>query len=222
MLKKALKIITAFLYAILIIFALFKARNMTPQDIIEYSPSNIYLAALFILMLFALKSISVFFPIIILQMASGFLFPAPVALIINLTGTAIGFILPYYLGMLVGADSAEKRIKKNETLSRIIKRQRSHEFFLTFFLRVISVLPSDAVSMYLGVLRFDFRKYLASSMLGALPGIIPATFMGKSITEPFSPVFIGSLLITVVCSMISIIAYWIISKKHSKRGINDE
>ena len=49
MLKKALKIITAFLYAILIIFALFKARNMTPQDIIEYSPSNSYLAALFIL-----------------------------------------------------------------------------------------------------------------------------------------------------------------------------
>lgn len=213
MLKKAVKIATIILYGILIVLAIYEARHLTLDSLISYTPDNKLLAALFLIGLFALKSISVFFPIVILQMASGFLFSAPVALIINLIGTAIGFTLPYFLGFFTGAEAAERKIARNEKLKRIIEKQRKHEFFLCFFLRVISCLPSDLVSMYLGMLKFKFVRYLISSILGALPGIIPATFMGRSITNPFSPAFIGSLLITVVCSAISIAVYHFYKKK---------
>ena len=184
------------------------------EDLLNYTPENKIIAVLFILGLFALKSISVVFPIIVLQIATGMLFPAQIALVINLIGTAIGFALPYYVGMFLGADMAEKQIQKNEKVRRIIEKQRSREFFLSFFLRVISCLPSDLVSMYLGLLRFSFPQYMLSSMLGALPGIIPATLMGKSIRDPLSPQFIGAVSITLICSGISIVYYYYYTKKH--------
>ncbi|MBQ8808700.1 MAG: TVP38/TMEM64 family protein [Clostridia bacterium] len=216
MAKKIIKTVTVVIYIGLIFLAIYHARNMTLDDLLSYTPANKFLAAAFLLGLYSLKSISVFFPIIILQMASGFLFPAPIALFVNLAGTAIGFALPYYLGMFTGADAAERKINQNKNIKRIIDKQRKHEFFLTFFLRVISCLPSDLVSMYLGVLKFNFLHYMAASMLGALPGIIPATFMGRSITDPLSPEFIGSFSITIVCSAASILVYYIYNKKHNK------
>jgi uncharacterized membrane protein YdjX (TVP38/TMEM64 family) len=216
MAKKIIKFFTMVIYIALVILAIYHARNMSLDDLISYTPANKFFAAAFLLGLYALKSISIFFPIIILQMASGFLFPPLIALTINLTGTAIGFALPYFIGMFTGADAACRKIEKNENLRRIIERQRKHEFFLTFFLRVISCLPSDLVSMYLGLLRFDFTRYMIASMLGALPGIIPATFMGRSITDPLSPEFIGSFSITIICSVISVLVYYIYNRKHNK------
>lgn len=215
MLKKIIKIITATIYVFLIGAAIYYARTFTIENILSFSPSDKILAALFIMGLYALKSISVFFPIIILQIVSGFLFPAPVALIINLAGAIIDFTLPYYIGLFCGAAAAEKKIKQNPKINNLIEKQRNHEFFLTFFLRVISCLPSDLVSMYLGMLKFKFMRYLTASMLGALPGIIPATFMGQSIREPFSAEFITAGLITIICSLVSILLFYIYNKKHN-------
>ena len=213
MLKKAIKIITAVLYAVLIGMAIYQARNLTLDNLILYSPQNKTLAVLFLLGLYALKSISVFFPIILLQIASGFIFPAPIALMVNLIGAVIDFTLPYYIGMFSGAEAAERKISQNKSIKKFIQKQQKHEFFLTFFLRVISCLPSDLVSMYLGMLKFNFTHYMIASMLGALPGIIPATFMGRSITDPMSPEFIISISITLFCSVASILAYYIYINK---------
>ena len=216
MMKKAIKIITVILYILLIGMAIYQARHLSLDSLIEYSPQNKILAALFIFGLYALKSISVFFPIVLIQIAAGFLFPAPIALLVNLIGAVIDFALPYYLGMFTGAEAAERKISQNKNIKRFIERQQKHEFFLTFFLRVISCLPSDLVSMYLGMLRFKFVRYMIASMLGALPGIIPATFMGRSITDPTSAEFITAVAITLFCSLISILAYYIYSKKLKK------
>lgn len=216
MMKKAIKIVTVILYVVLIGMAIYQARHLTLDSLIAYSPQNKILAALFMFGLYALKSISVFFPIVLIQIAAGFLFPAPIALLVNLLGAIIDFALPYYLGMFTGAEAAERKISQNESIKRFIERQQKHEFFLTFFLRVISCLPSDLVSMYLGMLKFKFLRYMIASMLGALPGIIPATFMGRSITDPMSAEFIAAASITLLCSLISILAYYIYSKKLKK------
>ena len=216
MLKKLIKFITVILYIILIGMAIYQARHLTLDNLVSYSPSNKLLAALFLFGLYALKNITVFFPIVILQITAGFLFPAPVAFLVNMIGAVIDFALPYYLGMFTGAEAAERKIKKNESIRRFIERQQKHEFFLTFFLRVISCLPSDLVSMYLGMLKFKFARYMIASILGALPGIIPATFIGRSITNPKSPEFIGAALFTLLCSLVSILVYYIYSKKLKK------
>lgn len=213
MIKKAVKIIAIILYTALLCLALIYSRRFSFDTLLAFSPESPLLAALFLLGLYALKSISVFFPIVLLQIAAGFLFSPWIALFVNMLGLVIVFTLPYFFGKFAGADAAERKIKKSEKLSRIIEKQKKNEFFLTFFLRVISCLPGDLVSMYLGALNFDFYKYLIASILGTLPGLIPATIMGQSITQPLSPQFIISVIITIVCSLLSILIYYFYSKK---------
>lgn len=211
--KKIINTLALILYVLLIGIVFVNTRDFSIDKLLTYSPESPFLAAFFLFGLYALKSISVVFPIILLQIASGFLFPAPIALLINLIGAVIDFTLPYFLGKFTGADAAEKKIAKNPTLVRLFEKQHKHEFFLTFFLRVISCLPADLVSMYLGALKFKFDRYLVASMLGTLPGLVPATFMGQSITDPVSPEFITALSITIICSVLSFLIYYIYTKK---------
>ena len=205
--------------AIIILLALLvisKYDEVSVEMILSYSPKNVFLAVLFILFLYALKSISIVFPVIILQMASGFLFSAPVAIAVNFAGAIIEFAIPYYMGYITGADAVEKRIQKNAKFARLINGQKQHDFFSPFFLRVINVLPCDLVSMYFGAIRLPFFKFIAGSFLGTLPGIIPATFMGKSITEPLSPEFLISFSITIISSILTMIIFYFYNRKKKR------
>ena len=65
MAKKIIKFFTMVIYIALVILAIYHARNMSLDDLISYTPANKFFAAAFLLGLYALKSISVFFPIII-------------------------------------------------------------------------------------------------------------------------------------------------------------
>ncbi len=213
MTKKIINTLALILYALLIFIVFINTRDFSIDKLLTYTPQSPLLAAFFMFGLYAIKSISVVFPIILLQIASGFLFPAPIALLINFIGAIIDFTLPYFLGKFTGAEAAEKKFSKHPALTRLFEKQHQHEFFLTFFLRVISCLPCDLVSMYLGALKFKFDRYLVASMLGTLPGLIPATFMGQSITDPLSPQFITALSITIVCTVLSFVIYYIYKKK---------
>lgn len=213
MVKKIVRTIAIILYGVLLFLAIITSRRFSLDALLSYSPSSPFLSMLFLMGLYALKSISVFFPLVILQIAAGFLFSAPVAIIVNIFGMVIACTLPYLLGKFAGAEAAQKKISENEKISRIIERQKEHEFFLTFFLRVISCLPGDLVSMYLGTLNFNFLKYLLASVLGILPGLVPATLLGQSITEPLSPQFIISLSITIACSLISMLVFYVYNKR---------
>ena len=67
---------------------------MTPEAIAASVSGNPWLAAAVLLAMFALKSVSVFFYAGILYAASGILFPLPIAVLVNLCGTAIMTTLP--------------------------------------------------------------------------------------------------------------------------------
>lgn len=212
--KKFLKIIIYICYGALIVSALMFFRKFGVQQLLNYTPSNIFLAVLFMLALFALKSISVFFPIMALQIACGFLFSPMIALLVSTAGTAVAYTIPFFIGRFTGAQVVEDKISKKPELLRLFQKQHNHEFFLSFFLRVISCLPADLISLYLGALKFRFRGYLVASVLGTLPGLIPAVFIGDSIRDPLSPQFIISLLITIISALLSVVIYYFYNKKN--------
>lgn len=212
--KKILKIFIYVFYAGLIAFTLFNIRSFTVEEIISYTPSNKLFASLFLIFLYALKSLTVFFPVALLQLAGGFLFPAPIALLVNCLGSLSEFAAAYFVGLFSGSDALEKKVMKNEHIRALFKKQDEHKFFVCFFLRVISCLPCDLVSMYFGAARLPFHIFISASFLGTLPGIIPITFMGSSITNPSSPQFLFSVSFTVLCSLISVIAFYIHCRKN--------
>ncbi|MGN1093277.1 MAG: hypothetical protein ACI4RS_06475, partial [Monoglobaceae bacterium] len=85
--------------------------------------------------------------------------------------------------------------------------------FISFFLRAISCLPADIVSLYLGSIKIKYVPYALWGLIGTLPGLIPATVAGASITDPTSTAFIVSIMLTALSSVGSIVIYHLYKKR---------
>lgn len=194
-------------------FYLFSGKELTAEDLLNFAPENPINAAIFLVALYAFKSLTVFFPIVVLNVLGGFLFEPVHALIINSIGVLIELTIPYWVGRASGVGFADKLMNKHPKLASVVNGITGDSFFVSFFLRVISCLPGDAVSMYFGARRLPFWSCLLGSFLGTLPGMISTTLLGTSITDPQSPMFWISIGLTVGISLISVVLYYIWKKK---------
>ncbi len=213
-LETILKILPFVIMGILIITVLSSKEDPRVDQILSLMPDNLFLAALFLMGMYALKSLSVVFPIIVLQVAAGLIFPLWIALLLNILGTTIAYTIPYITGRLSGAGATEKLINKYPKVREIIYMQQNNSWFPSFILRAVSCLPADIVSMCLGSIKVPYTPYIVASVVGTLPGLIPATIAGMSILDPTSIVFIVSVILTILTSLLSIIIYWIIRRKN--------
>ena len=198
-------------------FYLFGGKEFSPEEIIDFTPDDKLFAALFMVALYAFKSITVFFPVSVLNIAGGFLFTPFHALIINSIGVIAELSVPYWLGRLGGKYFAQKQIEKHLRLSEFVERHSSNGFFKAAIVRFIYIIPRDSVSRYLGTTRIPFGIYLIGSFIGIFPSMAATTLLGTSITEPTSPMFWISISVTVVISTVSILIYrlWLKRKREN-------
>ena len=182
-------------------------RHVTVEDVLRYTPENLFLAALALLGAYLIKSLSVFFPLLILYISSGILFSPPAALAVNLCGLVITVTVPYFLGILVGKEWMEQLLKKYKKARQLERFAFRNEWFLSYILRVINLLPGDIVSMFLGSIGVRYPVYLCGSLIGLAPTMLAATLMGINITDPTSAAFILSCILTLALSAASILIY---------------
>ncbi len=199
-------------------FYLFSSKEITAESLLNFAPEEPLYAAIFLVLLYAFKSLTVFFPIIVLNVLGGFLFEPDHALIINSIGVLVEFAIPYWIGRASGTNFADKLCQKHPKLAEIIGEGSDNNFFMSFFLRVISCLPGDAISMYFGAIRVPFWTFLLGSFLGTLPGMVAATLLGMNITDPSSPMFWVSIGLTIGISTISFLVYFLWRKAKKKRS----
>lgn len=192
---------------LLAVFLVFHGNDISVDSILNYAPENLLFAAGFMLLLYAFKSLSVFFPLMVLKLTTGFLFPPLIAIAVNLMGLTVSLTVAYWIGRASGGTLIEKLSSKYPKLQEIIRRNEENRSLSAFFLRVIYILPLDVVSMYLGTTKMAFPKYLATSLLGVLPSTIAATLLGASITDPTSPMFWISIGLTIGFSAVSFSVY---------------
>lgn len=193
----------------IIFIVLFPAsgNEITVQTVLRYTPESPFAAAITILLLYALKSVSFVFPIAVLQIAVGHLFQTPAALLINFSGRAITLSIPYWIGRFSGSGLINSLQGKYPKIKEILDRQERNPVFTSFLLRTFCFLPGDAVSLYLGAVRIPFPCYLTGGILGTALGVVLATILGSSITEPGSPAFWLSASLMAFIAIISVIFY---------------
>ncbi len=190
-------------------------RGVTIEDILEFTPENLWLAALAMIGLFALKSLSMFFPMLILIAASGSIFPSYLtALAVNSVGVAVMLLIPYTIGRFAEREFVEGLISKNKNADKLREIKSENELFIAYFLRVINILPCDLVSMFLGSTGFGLVKYLAGSFAGVLPGMIATTVIGANINDPTSPKFWIAVSAEIVFAAASTLVYYLYKKKN--------
>ncbi|MCD8088483.1 MAG: hypothetical protein LUE22_07850 [Oscillospiraceae bacterium] len=93
----AAEIAVALALIALIAFLLF-GNDVTVDTILSFTPENLWLAALVFMGLYAVKSVVVVIYLKLLYVAAGLAFPLPVALAVNIVGTALEMTLPYLFG----------------------------------------------------------------------------------------------------------------------------
>ena len=195
------------LIVMMVVVVIVEFRNISVDEIINYTPDNLILAAVVIIGMFAFKSITLVFPIVVLELASGVIFPVHVAILVNIIGSMVAVTIPYFIGRFEGPRLAQMISDRTPKLKKLAQMQHRGGLFYPYILRTLGMLPLDAVSLFLGAVGVKYPAYLLGSMLGMLPGILAVTIMGSSITTPGSPAFIISCLVSVSTSMASVIIY---------------
>ncbi len=214
--SKILHILPFIIIFITAVFFIKSTKGMTPEDILNMAPENYWSAAALLLIFYAMKALSIIFPISVLQISAGLIFPPVTAIVINIIGVTIETLIPYLLGHYSGRERVTKLLNKYPKVKDFNKLYNGKELLFTYTLRSIGGLPMDVTSIMLGYMNINYWKYLVGTIGGLLPRIIIATIMGTSITEPGSPAFIISLLLKILLSIISLIVYRYIMKKEKK------
>ena len=165
---------------------------LTAEAIAAFSPKQTALAAGFLIGLYALKSLSVCFPMSALTAAGGLLFPFPLALAVNLCGTAAAQTIPFLLGRREqgGLEALAERYPR---VAGICRAQAENRWLSVFLLRLAGASPGDVVSLYLGASGTPYGVYLSAGLLGGLPRVAAATALGGALWEPGSVRFWLSL-----------------------------
>ena len=144
-------------WLVIILICLINRDKITVDAIVNFTPGNKWAAALVIWLLFAFKSISVVVYGGLIYAASGIMFSLPVAIIVNTVGTALMVSIPFFIGKKAGNGTINKIVEKNPKLEVLRSVPNKNELFISFFVRLLGILPSDLVSMYLGLMQYAVR-----------------------------------------------------------------
>ena len=212
-LRTGCNIVLGLIWVGIIVICLIHRKELSAEGIASYSPKNAWLAAIVMLGLFALKSLSIVIYSGLLYAANGMLFPLPAAIALNLLGTVIMVSLPYLIGRKAGATAVED-IRAKYPTAEAIHNLRAQNDFLCPFLTRMARLPSDIVSLYMGAVHVEYKKNLLGSLLGILPQTITFPIMGMSIQNIRSPQFVISLCVEIAYILVTSVIYTIHRKKN--------
>lgn len=211
----AARIAVGCIWAAVLVVLIINRDRFTVEDVLRYSPANPVLAALTMLLLFALKSLSVVLYSGILYAASGILFPLPVAILLNIAGTAVMVTVPYLIGRRNGTEFAQNILLRFPKAGLLKTFRDKNDFTLTLITRLIG-LPCDIVSLYCGACRINYPKYLAACILGMLSPVITLPIVGTNASNAGSPQFILSVSIHIGCTVGALIACAVLRAKQRR------
>lgn len=219
-LKKNVRILlNAFLlciWAVIIVLCICFRESLTAQKIASMTPANSFLAALVLLSLFALKSLSVVIYAPLLYAVSGILFSFPIAIMVNVLGTVIMISIPFGVGNVAGSATAKKLVEKHPKLGVIQKIRTNNSFLFVWLARMIR-LPSDLVSAYMGAVGICYATYLTASILGMAPSMITFAMMGMNLHDIRSPKFIISAVVQIILMAASVVLYVVYQRRYQQR-----
>lgn len=211
-----IKAAVVILWSAVLVFFFLHRKDFTLDSLMNARPDNLFAAALFMLGMFALKSMTFFFYSGLLYLADGMLFPFPIALLVSLMGAWIMVSLPYGIGRWLGKDARARLLDQYPKLQALDAFQSDNEFFSILLARVIGRLPSDLVSLYFGASQAKYGIYALASVLCCIPHMITYPLMGANIKTPGSPEFIFALVFEIVWAAGCFLAYKVYEKHHPK------
>ena len=213
--KKWLRIpITVLLILVLLPYM----SSLSTENIVNYAPASLPLAAIAFVVIYALKAVTVIVPVSVLYIATGIVFPTGWNIIIAYLCIMVTLSVGYVLGKRLGTEKVSEILEKQKTIAKFLDNRKSNLTSLCFVSR-ISPLPIDLCSMFFGAFNMPFLRYILISLLGLSPIMVPLVFAGESILHPLSVEFIIPFSICLVITFVVFIVFTIIDKEKQKKSV---
>lgn len=210
-LNKLFQILPPILTVGLVVCLAFAMKDLTVEGLLSYVPSNLWIGAAVLILLFAVKSLSIVFPLSILYLCVGLLYPRWLAVLINLAGLTLCVSIPYLIGRRYGVAFINGLGKKHPKLQTLLQMGVENEVLLSYLMRIVGVLPGDICSLFLGSCKTRYPRYLTGSLLGLAPVMIIHVFLAKAVTtglavgwrEAMTPQLFVTLALLLAVSILS-------------------
>lgn len=143
-----------------------------------------------------------------MNMAAGWLFGFPIALVLSVAGAIIGTFLTYSMSKLLGR-KAVKTIMNPQRHDQFLKRLNSKKaYIMVFILYLVPGLPKDILGYIAGVSDVKFLPFLVISIIGRLPALAVSVMVGSML---YKEIYTGVILISAL--MVAIFIWGFINRK---------
>lgn len=188
----------------LLVYIATHAQRMIGSTV-AYLPQGSWRSAVVLLAFYAVKGLVFVVPVPLLQFAASRLFTKPTAILVNLLGIVLCYLVPYATGYFFGEKATRRFAHQYEKIAPFVEHCHEHQLAICFIPRLISFVPNDLLSVYLGAAQIPLSVFLFASTLASAPKIVLNTLAGASIHDPASPMFIISLLLSIALVAFSLL-----------------
>src|SRR5215472_14974017 len=129
----------------------------------------------------------------VMTIAGGLAFGTLWGSVYSLIGANVGAVVAFGAGRFLGRGFVERVVGKR--FDAMLGRIARHGFHIILYLRMVPVIPYNALNLIAGASRITFRDYLWASVIGMIPGTILFAFLGDALWHPLSPRFFLAVLL---------------------------
>jgi uncharacterized membrane protein YdjX (TVP38/TMEM64 family) len=133
----------------------------------------------------------------VMTIAGGLAFGALWGSVWSLVGANLGALIAFWAGRFMGRSFVERIF--GERFRHLLDRLVRNGFFLILYLRLVPVIPYNALNMLAGVSPISFRDYLWATLIGMIPGTVLFAFLGDALWQPTSPRFFLAVALILCC-----------------------
>jgi uncharacterized membrane protein YdjX (TVP38/TMEM64 family) len=133
----------------------------------------------------------------VMTIAGGLAFGTLWGSIYSVLGADAGALIAFAAGRFLGRSFVQRVV--GVRFEKLLAHIGHHGFQIIFYLRLVPLIPYNALNLLAGASPITFRDYFWASMIGMIPGTILFAFLGDALWHPTSPRFVLALALIAVC-----------------------
>lgn len=172
---------------LVVLYVFYRRSGIDLEDLVEAAPERVVPAVFTVLAFYALKSLTVFFPLPLLYLLSADIFPQSAAIVVNAAGLVVAATVPWIIGKRSDSRTLDQHMDP-QTAEVIHNMKMDNPFLYTFALRATH-LAYDPISMYLGSQGIPWHFLALGTLAGTGPAMAAITIIGENVFSPDSGMF---------------------------------
>lgn len=133
----------------------------------------------------------------VMTIAGGLAFGTVWGAAYSMIGADIGALIAFGAGRFLGKSFAHRIVGRR--FRGALDRLERSGFYVILYLRIVPVIPYNALNLLAGASPISFRDYFWASAIGMIPGTILFAFLGDALWHPESWRFVLSVFLLLCC-----------------------